>query len=228
MRTSCRWCWRPSPGSEQPGDAEALRQSQYKVLQQWQNQYRGNLLVFLPDTFGTTQFLEGAPQWVGYWTGARPDSKEPVEAGEELIAFWRRMGADRRDIASNKLIIFSDGLDVALPAPRRTAPTSSRCTAISRAGCRPASAGAPISPTTSSAATRAAARYEAISLVCKVSAVNGRPAVKLSDNYEKATGPAEEVAAYRAVFGSEGMANAPGAGLRGSRMAVRGPRRATP
>ncbi len=50
---------------------------------------------------------------------------------------------------------------------------------------------------------------KALSLVCKVQAVNGHPAVKLSDNYEKATGPTEEVAAYRAVFGTAGVTNAP-------------------
>ena len=45
--------------------------------------------------------------------------------------------------------------------------------------------------------------------VCKVAAVNGDPAVKLSDNFGKATGPAAEIAAYRAVFGDEGVADAP-------------------
>jgi nicotinate phosphoribosyltransferase len=48
-----------------------------------------------------------------------------------------------------------------------------------------------------------------ISLVCKVSSAEDRPAVKLSDNYEKATGPADEVERYRRIFGHEGMANAP-------------------
>ena len=44
----------------------------------------------------------------------------------------------------------------------------------------------------------------AISLVCKVSAANGRPAVKLSDNPNKATGTAAEIARYLRVFGGEG------------------------
>ena len=39
--------------------------------------------------------------------------------------------------------------------------------------------------------------------------VEGRPAVKLSDNPTKATGPAEEVAYYRSVFGAEGLAELP-------------------
>ena len=36
-----------------------------------------------------------------------------------------------------------------------------------------------------------------ISLVCKLMTVEGRPAVKLSDNARKATGPAEEIERYR-------------------------------
>jgi nicotinic acid phosphoribosyltransferase len=39
------------------------------------------------------------------------------------------------------------------------------------------------------------------SQVCKATAANGRPTVKLSDNPAKATGPAAEIARYRRVFG---------------------------
>jgi nicotinate phosphoribosyltransferase len=48
-----------------------------------------------------------------------------------------------------------------------------------------------------------------ISLICKVSTVEGRPAVKLSDNYSKALGPPAEIARYRRVFGVAGVSNAP-------------------
>jgi nicotinate phosphoribosyltransferase len=41
-----------------------------------------------------------------------------------------------------------------------------------------------------------------ISLVCKLMTVEGRPAVKLSDNARKSTGPADEIERYRRVFGS--------------------------
>lgn len=193
-----------------PDDTAALRDAQYKVLQQWQNQYQGNLLVFLPDTFGTTQFLEQAPQWVSYWTGARPDSKEPIEGGEELIAFWKRMGLTDEQVAAKRLVVFADGLDVALPG---AAPNGSDIAAVQRhfagrvqtgfgwgtnltndfIGCHPTEPDA----------------LRALSLVCKAEAVNGRPAVKLSDNFEKATGPAEEIAVYRDVFGTAGVKNVP-------------------
>jgi nicotinate phosphoribosyltransferase len=45
---------------------------------------------------------------------------------------------------------------------------------------------------------------DAISLVCKVSSANGRPAVKLSDNPEKATGDRDEIARYLRIFGDKG------------------------
>ena len=45
---------------------------------------------------------------------------------------------------------------------------------------------------------------KAISLVCKVTAANGRPAVKLSDNPAKATGDRDEIKRYLRVFGKTG------------------------
>ncbi len=49
---------------------EELRESQYRMLELWQATYKRDLLVLLPDTYGTTQFLEGAPDWVADWTEA--------------------------------------------------------------------------------------------------------------------------------------------------------------
>ena len=48
-----------------------------------------------------------------------------------------------------------------------------------------------------------------ISLVCKVSSVDGRPAVKLSDNPEKATGLPSEIERYLRVFGDAGRVRKP-------------------
>ncbi len=193
-----------------PGDPDALRQSQYDVLRQWQSQYGGNLLVFLPDTFGTTQFLKGAPQWLRDWTGARPDSKNAFEAGEELVEFWRQMGISAKALTRTKLIIFSDALDVTVEGfepngtdildlyrhfDGRVLTAFGWGTNLTNdfAGCHPA--GKEV--------------MKPISLVCKVHAVNGQPAVKLSDNFEKAVGPPDEIKLYRRVFGMEGVKNAP-------------------
>ena len=55
-------------------------------------------------------------------------------------------------------------------------------------------------------APRYNAALKAISLVCKVSEADGRPAAKLADNPNKATGSEETIARYLRVFGNEGMA----------------------
>src|SRR5246500_493705 len=56
---------------------DEMRASQYRVLELWQGTYDGALLIMLPDTFGTTQFLQSAPDWAADWTGQRVDSKDP-------------------------------------------------------------------------------------------------------------------------------------------------------
>lgn len=189
-------------------DNEKLKDAQYEVLRQWRNVYRGDLLIMLPDTFGTTQFLEGMSTAAALaWTGARPDSKKPIEGGEELIEFWRRTDPAH---AKDKLIIFSDGMDVHLPGHEphgEDIPTVFKhFQGRVRVGfgwgtmltndfvdCHPLNPEA----------------MKPVSLVCKVKEADGRPCVKLSDNYTKATGESSEVERYREVFGSKGMENAP-------------------
>ena len=51
--------------------------------------------------------------------------------------------------------------------------------------------------------------FDPVSLVCKLSEVDGRPAVKLSDNYSKAMGPPAEIERYRKIFGVAGVADVP-------------------
>ena len=89
-------------------DDEALFEAQYKVLKDWAKMYGGNLLVVLPDCFGTTSFLSNAPDWVADWKGARPDSKQPIAAARELIDWWKERGRDPRE----KLVVLSDAMDI--------------------------------------------------------------------------------------------------------------------
>ncbi|UEM25080.1 nicotinate phosphoribosyltransferase (plasmid) [Skermanella mucosa] len=178
-------------------DDVGLKQSQYTVLDRWQQTYAGALLVMLPDTYGSTQFLRDAPDWAKKWTGIRIDSKDPFVAAEEAIAWWTDHGCDPRD----KRILFSDGLDVgqilALHGRFRDRVRDGYGwgTLLTNdfRGCHPSGRD----------------DLDPISLVCKITAANGRPAVKLSDNYLKASGPPDEIARYRAVFGTAGVENAP-------------------
>ncbi len=170
---------------------EQLRAAPYKVLKDWNTLYGGNLLIVLPDAFGTSAFLHDAPEWVADWTGFRPDSAPPIEGGEKIIDWWRRMGRDPR----GKLLIFSDGLDVdAIIDTYRHFEGRVRMsfgwgTNLTNdfAGCAP----------------QHVESLKPISLVCKVSDANGRPAVKLSDNPRKATGDPAEVERYLRLFGSQ-------------------------
>jgi nicotinate phosphoribosyltransferase len=179
-------------------DDEAMRQAPYEVLRDWSKMYGGNLLIVLPDCFGSTTFLERAPDWVADWKGARPDSKEPLAAARELIAWWRQRGRDPRD----KLLVLSDAMDidsieVAVRALRgRVNVSIGWGTNLTNDfnGC--ASGGHD-------------GELRAISIVCKVAEAEGRPTVKLSDNPNKEIGPPDEIARYRRVFGAAGMAAQP-------------------
>jgi nicotinate phosphoribosyltransferase len=91
-------------------DDTELRHAPYRILDQWRHTYGGNLLIALPDAFGTTSFLRDAPEWVADWTGFRPDSAPPIAGGEEIIKWWKQKGRDPRE----KLLVFSDGMDVGL------------------------------------------------------------------------------------------------------------------
>ena len=170
---------------------EELAAAPYQVMRDWNRLYGGNLLIVLPDAFGTAAFLRNAPAWVADWTGFRPDSAPPIEGGEKIIAWWKKMGLDPRQ----KLLIFSDGLDVdAIIDTYRHFEGRVRMsfgwgTNLTNdfAGCAP----------------REIDGLKPISLVCKVSEANGRPAVKLSDNPRKATGDPKEVERYLRFFGQE-------------------------
>ncbi len=174
-----------------------LKQAQYLTLEQWQRVYDGALLIVLPDTFGSTQFLRDAPDWVADWTGMRFDSKEPFAAGEEMIAWYRSRGRD----AQTKRGMFSDSLDVDLMIGlhqqfhgrmRESFGWGTLSTNDFR-NCHP----------------RGLKTLDPISLVCKVVSANGRSAVKLSDNPLKASGSAAEIERYLRVFGREGAVRQP-------------------
>ena len=176
---------------------DALRAAPYRVLEDWRELYSGNLLVVLPDAFGTAAFLRDAPDWVADWTGFRPDSLPPVEAGEQVIRWWRERGRD----PANKLLIFSDGMDV--DSIEKTYAHFHGRVRMSFGW------GTNLTNDFRDCAPFATDGLDPISLVCKVTAADGRPAVKLSDNPAKATGDKDEIARYLRVFGEAGRETTP-------------------
>jgi nicotinate phosphoribosyltransferase len=205
-------------------DDEALKASQYRVLEFWQSTYAGALLIMLPDTFGTTQFLAGAPDWAADWTGQRIDSKDPYVADDEYIEWLRQRGRDPQ----RKLIIASDGLDVdailglhayfggtlqddmTLKDFRSAADFHDRRKWIPGRRIRfSAGWGTLLTNDFRGCHPYGGQAFDPISLICKLTSADGHPAVKLSDNYNKATGPASEIEHYRRVFGRAGIVNMP-------------------
>ena len=163
-----------------------LADAPYDVLENWQKDYDGNLLIILPDTYGTEGFLQNAPDWLTEWTGIRIDSGDPATGAETAIKWWKSRGQDPRE----KLVIFSDGLDVDKIVELQnqfagrvrvgfgwgTLLTNDFRGLVPDDGLRP------------------------FSLVCKAISANGAPTVKLSDNIGKAMGPKSEIERYRRVF----------------------------
>ena len=148
-------------------DAE-LKMAPYEVLSDWHEEHDGNLRIILPDTYGTKGFLEHAPDWLAKWTGIRIDSGDPAEGAETAIEWW----VSRGENPAEKLIIFSDGLDVDKIVTLHKQFT----------GRVKVSFGWGTMLTNDFLGLTPDEQLAPFSLVCKAVAANGRPTVKLSDN----------------------------------------------
>lgn len=155
-------------------DAELAR-APYEVLSDWHDEHDGNLRIILPDTYGTEGFLDKAPDWLAGWTGIRVDSGDPARGAETAIQWWKDRGED----PTQKLVIFSDGLD------------EERILALHKqfAGRVRVSFGWGTLLTNDFRGLTPGDALAPFSLVCKAVAANGRPTVKLSDNPARPWGP---------------------------------------
>ncbi|MEJ6390090.1 nicotinate phosphoribosyltransferase [Gymnodinialimonas ulvae] len=168
-------------------DDAALAAAPYDVLSDWHEEHDGNLRIILPDTYGTQGFLDNAPDWLAGWTGIRIDSGDPATGAEVAIDWWKSRGEDPRQ----KLVIFSDGLDV------------DKIEQLHQqfAGRVRVSFGWGTLLTNDFRGLVAGDSLAPFSLVCKAVSANGKATVKLSDNPEKAMGPEREIERYKRVFG---------------------------
>jgi nicotinate phosphoribosyltransferase len=152
------------------------------------------------------------------------DSKNPYVAGDEYIAWLGQRGRD----PEKKLIIASDGLDVqdilglhayfsgeilGNASPQEFHDAADFLDPLKWTPKRRIRFGSGwgtlLTNDFRNCDPNGGSGFDPISLVCKLTDANGRPAVKLSDNYAKAMGPPEEVARYRRVFGTAGVKNVP-------------------
>ena len=164
-----------------------LVQAPYKVFQDWQEEHDGNLLILLPDTYGSKKFLTDAPAWMSKWTGIRVDSGDPRSAAKLAIDWWKSRGENPK----NKLLIFSDGLDV--PKIIELNNEFSNQTKVAF--------GWGTLMTNDFRGLLSNNSLDPFSLVCKAISADDNQTVKLSDNPNKAMGPKREVDRYKNIFG---------------------------
>ena len=158
-----------------------LRDFQKAALEDWVQEYRGDLGIALTDVIGMDAFLADFDLYFAkLFDGARHDSGDPYIWGEKLIAHYRKMRVD----PATKRMQFSDGLDVpkSLALYRHFADTN------------PCAFGIGTNLTNDLG-------IPALNIVMKLMSCNGSPVAKLSDSSGKTLCKDETYIAYlRQVF----------------------------
>jgi nicotinate phosphoribosyltransferase len=86
-----------------------LRDFQRAAMEDWVQEYRGDLGIALTDTVGMDAFLADFDLYfTKLFDGLRHDSGEPIAWGEKALDHYRRMRIDPH----SKRLVFSDALDV--------------------------------------------------------------------------------------------------------------------
>ncbi len=161
---------------------KAMRDAPYLVLRLWQKLFGHKSLIKLDDAYGSETFRrELAREFLESFRGFRHDSGDPFAYGEAVISLYKSYGIDHR----SKVIIFSDGLNPELALKLYTH-FQGRIIVLFGMGTN---------------LTNDMGLIKPLSLVMKITEAAGNPAVKLSNNLNKATGDPDEVEYYKQVFG---------------------------
>ncbi|MEX0918008.1 MAG: nicotinate phosphoribosyltransferase [Candidatus Paceibacterota bacterium] len=160
----------------------AMREAPYKVLKLWQRLYGHKSLIILDDAYGSDTFSDALPRhYIDDFRGFRHDSGDPFKYGNAKIKLYEKYDIDPRD----RLLIFSDGLNPKLMIELLEY-FADRIKVAFGVGTN---------------LTNDLGLVTALSLVMKIVSAAGNPAVKLSNNLDKATGPADEIEYVKDVFG---------------------------
>jgi len=86
-----------------------IEDSQFKALENWAKEYRGDLGIALSDVVGLKYFLKDFDLYFSkLFDGTRHDSGDPIHYGNSIIKHYKDKGIDPK----TKTIVFSDGLTV--------------------------------------------------------------------------------------------------------------------
>jgi nicotinate phosphoribosyltransferase len=136
------------------------------ALEEWFDEYQGDLGTALTDTLGTDLFLMDFNKLQATcYTGVRHDSGDPIKWGEKLIAHYQKLGIDPK----TKTLLFSDSLDF------------DRAEHIYEHFCDRINVSFGIGTFLSNDTS-----VDPLNIVIKLQYVNGHPVAKLSDNPGKA------------------------------------------
>jgi nicotinate phosphoribosyltransferase len=159
-----------------------LRDFQRAALENWVQEYRGDLGTALTDVVGMNAFLNDFDLYFAkLFDGLRHDSGDPVEWGEKALAHYAKLRID----AHTKRLVFSDGLDIP------------RALKIYNAFADRTQLGFGIGTNLTNDMG-----LVPLNIVMKLTSVNGQPVAKLSDSPGKAMSSDPTFLAYlRQVFG---------------------------
>jgi len=161
-----------------------LRDSQTYGFEVWAKEYRGDLGIALSDVYGMKAFLNDFDMYFcKLFDGARHDSGDPFEWGEQLLSHYEENRCDPR----TKVLVFSDALDI---------PKVMQLYERFRGRCKLAF-GVGTNLTNDLG-------YSPLQIVIKMVRCNGQPVAKLSDSPGKNMCNDKAYLAYlRQVFGIE-------------------------
>ena len=159
-----------------------LRDFQKAALEDWVQEYRGDLGIALTDVVGMDAFLADFDLYFAkLFDGLRHDSGDPIAWGEKALAHYAKLRID----AHTKRLVFSDGLDL---------PTAF---AIHRHFADRTQLGFGIGTHLTNDVG-----LTPLNIVMKLTQCNGQPVAKLSDSAGKTMCKDETFLAYlRQVFG---------------------------
>jgi nicotinate phosphoribosyltransferase len=139
-----------------------LRDHQKAALEDWVQQYRGDLGIALTDVVGMDAFLADFDLYFAkLFDGLRHDSGDPFVWGEKALAHYAKLRID----AFTKRLVFSDGLDF------------ERCMALYRRFADRVQVGFGVGTHLTNDMG-----LQPLNIVMKITRCNGQPVAKLSDS----------------------------------------------